>query len=485
MKAQDIDRRAGISLVEQVVALIRRRMAQRQLAPGARLPSIRGLAESLGVSRSTVVEAYDRLVAEGAIHSRRGAGFFVGDRLPPLSLAELAPRREREVDPLWLTRQALESDHYRLRPGCGWLPAEWMPHEEIRRGLRQLARRSGAVASLTDYASPQGLHALRQVLAHRLTERGVEAAPSQILLTESGTQAIDLLCRFLLERGDRVLVDDPCYFNFHALLRAHRVKVVGVPFSPAGPDLSRLAEALEQHRPRLYITNSGLHNPTGASLSLAVAHRVLRLAERHDLLIIEDDIFADFEHQASPRLAALDGLERVIQVGSFSKTLSASVRCGYIAIRPEWFEELVDLKLATSFGASALSAELVFQLVREGAYRRHLNVLRTRLADAMGQVMPRLRSAGLEPWVEPSAGLFLWTRLPAGLCAKDVARAALDEDLVLAPGEVFSPETANSHYLRFNVAQSLDDDVFRALDRAMERAAKDRVAKERTARDRD
>ena len=87
--------------------------------------------------------------------------------------------------------------------------------------------------------------------------------------------------------------------------------------------------------------------------------------------------------------------------------------------------------------------------------------------------------------MEPSAGLFLWTRLPAGLCAKDVARAALDEDLVLAPGEVFSPETANSRYLRFNVAQSLDDDVFRALDRAMERAAKDRVAKERTARVRD
>lgn len=471
MHLSDIDRRSAVPLVEQVVALVHRRMAQRQLAPGARLPSIRALAESLSISRSTVVDAYDRLVSEGAIHSRPGAGFFVGDRLPPLSLAELGPPRAREVDPLWLTRQALESDQARWRPGCGWLPAEWMPHDDIRRGLRQLARRSCALPTLTDYAPPQGLGALRQVLSRRLAERGVEASPQQIMLAESGTQAIDLLCRFLLEPGDCVVVDDPCYFNFHAMLRAHRVTVIGVPFTPSGPDLVHLGHALERHRPRLYITNSGLHNPTGAGLTLAVAHRVLRLAEQHDLLIIEDDIFADFDIQQAPRLAALDGLDRVLQVGSFSKTLSASVRCGYIAARGEWIEELVDLKLATSFGASALSAELVLQLVREGAYRRHLNLLRARLGDAMGRVNLRLRSSGLEPWIEPAGGMFVWASLPSGLLAKEVAREALNVGLVLAPGEVFSADGKASRYLRFNVAQCTSPEVFDLLDSTLERVA--------------
>src|SRR5690606_19401537 len=116
--------------------------------------------------------------------------------------------------------------------------------------------------------------------------------------------------------------DDPCYFNFLALLRAHQVRAVSVPHTPEGPDLARFAQALAEHSPRLYLTNSGLHNPTGATLSPIVAHRVLRLAQAHDLVIVEDDIFADFEAVPSARLATFDGLDRVVQVGSFSKTLS-------------------------------------------------------------------------------------------------------------------------------------------------------------------
>src|SRR5690606_15215752 len=136
-----------------------------------------------------------------------------------------------------------------------------------------------------------------------------------------------LLCRYLIEPGDAVIVDDPCYFNFHALLRAHRAKAIGVPYTPNGPDIARFKEVLEKHRPRLYITNSALQNPTGATLSPVIAHRILKLAEEADLTIVEDDIFADFEWTPAPRLAAFDGLQRVVHIGSFSKTLSASVRC--------------------------------------------------------------------------------------------------------------------------------------------------------------
>ena len=96
------------------------------------------------------------------------------------------------------------------------------------------------------------------------------------MLTESGTQAIDLICRFLLEPGDTVLVDDPCYFNFHALLKAHRAWVVGVPYTPNGSDVERFEAALRAHSPRLYITNSGIHNPTGATLSPVTAHQLLK-----------------------------------------------------------------------------------------------------------------------------------------------------------------------------------------------------------------
>lgn len=447
---------------------LRDRIACRALMPGARVPSIRTMADALQVSKSTVVDAYDRLASEGVLVARRGSGFYVSGHAPPLALADLGPRLDREIDPLWLTRQSLESDAAVAKPGCGWLPSSWLPDESLRRALRAVSR--DEPDALADYATPLGLPALRQQLAWRLAQHGVHAEPGQIVLTDSGTHALDLVCRLLLEPGDAVVLDDPCYFNFQALLRAHRARIVSVPYTPNGPDLARFEAALIEHRPRLYITNSALHNPTGATLAPPVAHRLLTLAAQHDLLIVEDDIFADFESTPAPRLAAFDGLARVVSIGSFSKTLSAAMRCGYIAARPEWTEPLVDLKLATSFGNARLTANIVHRLLVDGTYRRHLDGLHARLADAMGDTLRRLTRAGLEIWTEPRAGMFVWAKLPDGLDAARVARHALDARVVLAPGNVFSASRNATSYLRFNVSRCKGPAVFDVLARAMEAA---------------
>ncbi|MQW42139.1 aminotransferase class I/II-fold pyridoxal phosphate-dependent enzyme [Sinorhizobium meliloti] len=452
---------AGESLIAKVMGTVKHRIAARSLTPGARLPSIRSFALAMKVSKSTVVEAYERLQAEGVIRSRPGSGFFVAAPLAPLTLAEIGPRVDRAVDPLWISRQALEPGEGVLRPGCGWLPPHWMPEEGLRRALRGIAR--GAAATLVDYGAPLGLLPLRQLLTRRVAQHGIEASPDQILLTESGTQAIDLLCRFLLRPGDAVLVDDPCYFNFHALLRAHQARIFGVPYTPSGPDIGRFAEALAEHKPRLYITNSALHNPTGAMLSPLVGHRLLKLAEQAGLTIIEDDIFADFEETPAPRLAAFDGLERVVHIGSFSKTLSAAVRCGFIVAPRDWVEALTDLKIATCFGAAGFSSELVLTLLKNGSYRKHMETVRQRLAGAMAETAQRLARIGITPWIEPQAGMFLWCRLPDGIDAARLARQALARGIVLAPGNVFSHAQTASGFLRFNVAQSEDERLFREL----------------------
>ncbi|MEZ2131270.1 MULTISPECIES: PLP-dependent aminotransferase family protein [unclassified Sinorhizobium] len=460
----------GSTRVGMVMATIRQRIAGRSLTPGAKLPSIRGLAGTLKVSTSTIVEAYERLVAEGAILSRPGSGFYVANQTAPLSLSDIGPKLDRAIDPFWVSRQSLEAGDGDLKPGCGWLPPSWFPEEGIRRALRTLSRAERP--TLADYGSPLGLPPLRQLIARRMAERAIEVSPDQIMLAESGTQAIDLLCRFLIEPGDTVLVDDPCYFNFHALLRAHRAKIVGVPYTPSGPDIELFAKALAEHRPRLYITNSAIHNPTGATLSPVAAHRVLKLADQFALTIIEDDIFADFELTAAPRLAAFDGLDRVIHIGSFSKTLSASARCGFIAAKPEWIEGLTDLKIATSFGGGRLTAELVLNVLSDGSYRKHVESLRGRLSRAMFDVAARLKIMGIRPWLEPQAGMFLWCRLPDGLDAAEVARAALARKVVLAPGNAFSLSQSATGFMRFNVSQTLDERVFDVLREALRGAAR-------------
>jgi DNA-binding transcriptional MocR family regulator len=266
-----------------------------------------------------------------------------------------------------------------------------------------------------------------------------------------------------------VLVDDPCYFNFHALLKAHRARVVGVPYAPGGPDAGRFEAALREHAPRLYITNSGIHNPTGAALTPATAHRILKLAESSNLVIVEDDIFADFELDPAPRLAAFDGLARVIQIGSFSKTVSAALRCGYIAARPEWIESLADLKIATAFGGARLAAHLALTVLTDSGYRKHMDAVRLRLARERERVTARLQALGITPWLMPRAGMFLWCRLPHGADAAALARACLQDGVVLAPGNVFSQSASAGDFLRFNVAQCDDERVFEALERALGR----------------
>lgn len=445
---------------------VRARIERRVLVPGARLPSVRAMAKAGGVSKSTVVEAYDRLVAEGVIRSRPGSGFYVAAPLAPLTIANGSDAADQEIDPLWMLRQSLSPRPGALLAGCGWLPDDWLPVDLVRKGMRTVARNASS-ATLTSYASAMGSDPLRRLIARRLDEQGVDVAPDQILLTDSGTQAIDLICRFLIEPGDVVLIDDPGYFNFQALLRAHRARPIGVPFTPHGPDVDAFEQALQTYKPRLYITNSAIHNPTGAVLSAPTAHRILKLAEAHDLVVVEDDIFADFENSPSARLAAFDGLERVIRVGSFSKSLTSAVRCGHIAARPDWIAALTDLRIATGMSSSPISVDLVHQVLTDSGYRRHMDRMRGRLAQAMTRAIARLRMIDIVPWIEPSAGLFIWGRLPEGANAVKVTRRALASNVVLAPGNVFSVTRNADNYLRLNVAMMQDDRVFSVLDAAI------------------
>lgn len=460
--------KVGVTRTEALMAAVRSKIASRSLGPDDRLPSVRRFADTMGVSPSTVVEAYARLEAEGIIRARRGSGFFVtGADLPPMALADMGTPRDRAVDPFWVSKQSLDADPAAVKPGCGWLPADWMPNAALRKGLRTLSRTDDAI--LSDYGSTRGSLTLRRILLGRFADEGITASADQILLTGSGTQAIDLICRLLLRPGDAVVVDDPCYFNFQALLKAHQVKLIGVPFTPSGPDIEAFEKALIAETPRLYITNSALHNPTGATISPQTAHQVLSLAAMHGVTIVEDDIFADFEPALSPRLAILDGLNRVIRIGSFSKTISASIRCGYIAARSDWIEGLIDLQIATHFaGPSPMATELIADVLAGGSYRRHMDDIRQRLGRARKEVAERLGHLGMKPWTMPRGGFYLWCGLPNGRDASAIAQRCMEDGVVLAPGNVFSVSQSATSFLRFNVAQMADDRTFSILKAAID-----------------
>jgi DNA-binding transcriptional MocR family regulator len=454
-------------LADQIVAGIKRQIVDRHLRPGTKLPSIRNFAETHNVSRFTVVEAYDRLVAMGYLQSRRGAGFYTAAATVAAKNVNPAPsdNHKRNEELVWLVRRLLEAKENTVLAGGPWLPNSWLDEAGIRQSLNVLARKNGAY--LLEYGHPFGYLPLREHLVLMLADRGITAHPGQILLTQGTSQALELVIRYFLKPGDAVLVDDPGYYNMFGNLRLHGVEMLAVPRNTDGPDLTILEELAAAHRPKVYFTQSVMQNPTGTDMSPHVAFRVLQAAERHNFTVVEDDIFCDLQMKTTPRLATLDQLKRVIYARSFSKTLSGSLRVGFLACAQDIANELADIKMLTSITTSQFTERLVYLMLMDGHYRKYLARLYERLGEARLNVVRSFERIGLELFVEPADGMFVWARFPHVEDALTLAEASQSDGIMLAPGTVFRPHLERSPWMRFNVTACDDLRVQRWLERQM------------------
>ncbi|GAA5233826.1 PLP-dependent aminotransferase family protein [Verticiella sediminum] len=456
-----------LTLAGRLAQRIGRQIESQALRPGTRLASIRDLARSAGVSRFTVVQAYDRLVAAGLVGSRRGSGFFVLPRPRPA----LSPERPRtpavpsRIDVSWLLRSMFVADASTAMPGsAGLLPPEWLDAEMVASAVRAVGR--SARSSLVGYGHPQGFAPLRQQIAARLQAEGITVHPERQIVTTAGvTQAIDLVVRHCVAPGDTVLVEDPGWFVVFGRLAAFGVRVVGVPRTAAGPDIEALERLAQLHRPRLFIVNSVVHNPTGHTLTAGAAYAVLRAAERYDFLVIEDDTYSELHPGGAIRLAALDGLARVIHVGGFSKMLAASLRVGYIAAAPELALGLADVKMLTGLTSPELGERVVHRVLADGQYRRHVERVRQRVDEARERCLQRLASLGVRMETAPQAGMFVWA--DCGCDSEALAREAAAQGMLLAPGILFNPEQKPSSMMRFSVVSADDESAWRTLARLL------------------
>ncbi|WP_263262668.1 PLP-dependent aminotransferase family protein [Pseudomonas sp. RIT-PI-S] len=441
-----LDRESTIPLVEQLVQAITLWLEARRVRSGARMPSIRQVARAHAISVSTVVEAYARLVARGALEPRHGSGFFVS----PSAAADHAVVQAQPADERWAQFEAAPGQ---LRLGCGWVPDDWRDDEAVAHAIRRVTREEPA--SLFSYNAPLGLVTLRQQVQRRLAAVHVQAGLEQILTTQGASHGLDLIVRTLLSPGDTVIVEDPGYYNLFNLLALHRIRVLPVPRLRDGPDAAAVEALLREHRPRLMFINSMYHNPTGTSLAPSVAHRLLKLAEQHGFQLVEDDIYADFQNGPSTRLAALDGLERVLYLASFSKTLSCSLRVGYLAGPAPLVQRLGEVAMCTGLGSQRFAESVVADLLASGAYRRSVSRLRQRLAGRMADTLLMLAEHGWDVFTAPEGGMFVWARFP-GAAYADYTAVAGKLGIVLSSGNGFRPNGEATAWLRLNVAYSAD-----------------------------
>lgn len=458
------------SLVDQLVRMVASRISEHLLRPGSRMPSIRDFAQSQGVSRFTVVEAYDRLVARGLLVSRRGSGFYVRDSQTLQSSHR--PARDNltqpaQLDVTWLVRSLFRQHPIQRMPGSGLLPSDWLDEELVAQASRSVARQNQS--ALLQYGEPQGFLPLRQQLALKMAELEISAQPEQIVLTSGVTQGLDLVARHFLKPGDTVFVDDPAWFLMFGSFVTHGARVIGIPRLSDGPDIARLAEMAALHKPKLFVINSILHNPSSHSLSVAKAFQVLKLAEQHNFMIVEDDIYCDLHPgsavQAAMRISALDQLNRVIYLSGFSKSLAANLRVGYLACHPDLARTLTDCKMLSALTTPEIGERIVYRILSEGHYRKHTERLRERLREAREKAMRQLERIGVRTDSGAHAGMFVWADV--GRDSDLLTETGLNQGILFAPGKLFSPGQMPSTKTRLNVACMIDPDIVPFIEKFM------------------
>ena len=404
-----LDATAAEPLVVQIVQGLTQGIMSRRLRPGSRAPSIREFARTHGVSTSTVVEAYDRLVGTGLLTARRGAGFFVVDS----ARGEVRPPPDKDrlvLDGDWLLRNVYEHSEVGIHAGCGWLPEPWHDVEAVSRGLRQLAQHP---RGLIGYGAPQGPRA--SAAAADPTARGAGDRGARLPRSSSPmgpARAWTWWPGAWPSPGTRSSWTIPATATCCPPCACVGLHLVGVPMTPTGPDVAGPGTAARPSTSRrLYFTNTQLHNPTGASYSAASAFQVLRLAERHQFLVVEDNVSADLVPgpRHHPGWSA-DQLRRVIYVGSFSKAIAPGLRVGFVVAEPGLLEELVYFKLVSGMSTPGINERLVHAIFMEGHVRKHLEHLRDRLAKAQERTCRRLEHAGFARFFEPGAGMFVWAK---------------------------------------------------------------------------
>ncbi len=462
-----LERNSGVPLYQQICQKLREAILSGELAEGTRLPTERALAGELGVNRTTVMNAYNELASEGLIEGHVGRGTLVRrsqfsyqsehvDHELPSWLLGL-PAGEREIlgpDARMLSELAAMGARTEIislaagTPDTNLLPAALL-NTIFADGL--LKARQSALG----YCPVEGLFTLRQGLAARMRKRGVAVDAQHILILSGSTQGVGLVGRFLLNPGDEVVVEVPTYLGAIQTFRALGARVIGVPMDNDGLRVDLLETILARHRPRLIYTLPTYHNPTGIVLSLERRRRLLLLARRYQVPILEDDPYGEMSYAGKQQpLKALDTTGQVLYLSTCSKILAPGLRVAWLAAAEPMIERLSLHKQVFDLNTNALGQWAVSELLQRNLLDGHLEMLRQRYRQKRDIMLAAISTH----WPEgvrvntPQGGFHLWCRLPGDLRARSLLREAASEQVAFIIGEPFHVDGGGQQHFRLSFA---------------------------------
>ena len=437
---------------------------------GDRVPSVRDLSQHHRVSVSTVLQAYFWLENRGRIEARPKSGFYVRPPLQDLHPEPVYRPVQSQPTPVTTGELVLEVVRAGGRPIKVQLshasPSEkHMPTFKLNSIIRRISREmpEHSVA----YQLPPGSLSLRQQIAKRSVGFGCNFLPQDVIITCGAMEALNLCLRAIAKPGDIIATESPTFFNILQAIESLGMKAVEIPTHPrTGMDLEILEQAIKKHRIRGCIAITNCHNPLGYVLSDEKKKALVELLSRHDIPLIEDDVYGDIafsEHR--PRVAkAFDRKGLVIVCGSFSKTVSPGLRVGWVHSE-RYRTKIEELKLITSIASSSLSQLVMASLLESGGYDRqvrHIRMVFQKQVAAVGQAVSKYFPEGTK-MTRPEGGYVLWIELPKRADAIRLYRTALEEGISISPGPIFSASGKFRNCIRLNCGLPWTDELDRAI----------------------
>lgn len=439
------------------------------LAAGAKLPSVRHASRTYGVSPSTVFQAYYLLEDRGLIQARARSGYYVREQ-GPLPMPEPGPpsAQATEVGVSELVFSVLGSlkDPHTVPFGSAFPSPDLFPLPRLARSMAHALRHLSPHEVIADMTA--GNADLRRQIALRYMVHGVMLPLEELVITNGALEALNLALQCVTQPGDLVAIESPTFYACLQVLERLQLKAVEIPVHPrTGIDLDQLAERLERMPIRACWFMSSLQNPLGASLDDDKKRALCQLLKRHQVPLIEDDVYAELYYGNQPPrpVKSFDDEGLVLHCSSFSKCLAPGYRVGWVAAG-RYAERIAKLKLMTTLSPSVPAQAAIADYLQHGGYDRHLRRLRHALETQQGAMLAsaaRHFPAGTRV-TQPTGGYFLWFEFPEQVDALVLFKLALAQGISLAPGPIFSASQGFDHCARLNHGHPWSPVHERAMD---------------------
>ncbi len=424
---------------------------------GEKLPSIRALSQQLQLSISTVQMAYLELEKRGWVYAKYKSGYFVTDKVTQAPPQPRIPDPHIEPKSVYQWQKAVHSqthngEHMPFRLGRGWPDIQVSSLEPLKRWLAKYSRAGGL--DTLGYAPQNGLEVLRQQIARRGTDAGCRLLAEDVMVTSGCLEAVNLALRAVTQPGDLVVIESPSYYGFIQSIEALNLKVLEIPSDPAGGmSMPALELALKQWPVKACLMLANYSNPLSQQMSDVNKQRVVELTESHDVVLIEDDVYAELGYSGGrgKALKAFDKSGNVILCSSFSKTLAPGLRVGWV-LAGKYAEKIEQLKFVTNLSSSPLPQLAIARFLEEGGLERHLRrviPLYRQRKEHLRHLIQTYFPAGTR-MTDPQGGYFLWVELPPQVDGISLCSECAAQGISIAPGAMFSSDNRFNHFIRLN-----------------------------------